>query len=243
MITLEGIDDIVVNGGVVVTSDGVKLGSVEQVFLSEDSGQPAFVTVRTGLFGMLESFVPLYGATIDGPRVVVAFDRDRIRNGPRIESDRGSITADEENELYGYYGTAAPESAGAAAAEEVTEPAESVVPGEPGEAGVPVESGAITTDAAVRPETRLPSPGTPPTPGQPHPHPYDGPHPPPRPYDGPHPHPHPPHDGPHPHGPHDGPPPVPPHLRKHEVDGRPHPHDSPHPPPPHDDPPPPRPRP
>ena len=222
MITLEGIDDIVVNGGVVVTSDGVKLGSVEQIFLSEDSGQPAFVTVRTGLFGMLESFVPLYGATIDGPRVVVAFDRDRIRNGPRIESDRGSITADEENELYGYYGTAAPESAGAAAAEESTEPVESVepgesgIPGEPGEAGVPVESGAITTDAHGRPETRVPA-----TPG--HPHPHDGPPPPPH--------------------PHDGPPPVPPHLRKHEVDGRPHPHDGPHPHPhpPHDGPPPPAP--
>lgn len=201
MITLEGIDDIVVNGGVVVTSDGVKLGSVEQVFLSEDSGEPAFVTVRTGLFGMLESFVPLAGATIDGPRVVVAFDRDRIRNGPRIESDRGSITADEENELYGYYGTSAPESS------------------------VSVETTEMAADATGTPARQVQSPGAPPTPDHPHPHPPDGPHPPPPhapngPHDGPPPPP--PHlrkhevDGrPHPH---DGPPP-PPHSH-------PHPHDS-----------------
>ena len=222
MITLEGIDDIVVNGGVVVTSDGAKLGSVEQVFLSEDSGQPAFVTVRTGLFGMLESFVPLAGATIDGPRVVVAYDRDRIRNGPRIESDRGSITADEENELYGYYGTSAPDSAGS------TGSAESAG------SGIPVESEEIAADAAGSPDPQAQSPGAPPAPGHP-PHPHDGPHPP-HPHDGPHP--------PHPHGPHDGPPRVPPHLRKHEVDGRPHPHGGPPPPPPHDGPPPPpRPRP
>ncbi|MEB0268025.1 PRC-barrel domain-containing protein, partial [Cryobacterium sp. 10I5] len=169
MITLEGIDDIVVNGGVVVTRDGAKLGSVEQVFLSEDSGEPAFVTVRTGLFGMLESFVPLDGATIDGPRVVVAFDRDRIRNGPRIESDRGSITADEEKELYDYYGTSAPQAAGSA------ESAGSV---ETAEQAVPVESAALPADAAGRPEPQVQSPGAPPTPEHPHPHPHDAPHPP-----------------------------------------------------------------
>ena len=221
MITLEGIDDIVVNGGVVVTSDGAKLGSVEQVFLSEDSGQPAFVTVRTGLFGMLESFVPLAGATIDGPRVVVAYDRDRIRNGPRIESDRGSITAAEEKELYDYYGTSAPESAGS------TESVGSAGSAEPAEPGVSVESAALAADAAGHPEPQVQSPGAPPTPEHPHPHPHDGPH---------------PHPAP---GPHDGPHPVPPHLRKHEVDGRPHPHDGPHPHPhpPHDVPPPPPPQP
>ncbi|TFC22850.1 PRC-barrel domain containing protein [Cryobacterium sp. MDB1-18-2] len=209
MITLEGIDDIVVNGGFVVTSDGAKLGSVEQVFLSKDSGEPAFVTVRTGLFGMLESFVPLAGATIDGPRVVVAFDRDRIRNGPRIESDRGSITADEENELYGYYGTSAPES-----------------PVSP-ESSVSVEPTEMAADATGAPARQVQSPGAPPTPDHPHPHPLDGPHPPP-------PHaPNGPHDGappPPPHllkheaagrpHPHDGPPP-PPHSHPHPRDAGP----------------------
>ncbi|WP_051973467.1 PRC-barrel domain-containing protein [Cryobacterium sp. MLB-32] len=104
MITVESLDDIVVNGGIVITRDGQRLGSVEQVFLSADSGDPAFVTVRTGLFGMQESFVPLFGATITASHITVAYDRGLIRQAPRIESDRGSITTDEESALYDHYG-------------------------------------------------------------------------------------------------------------------------------------------
>ena len=49
MISTDGIDEIVSNGGIVVTSDGIKIGSVEQIFLRADTNDPAFVTVRTGL--------------------------------------------------------------------------------------------------------------------------------------------------------------------------------------------------
>ncbi|MBG6056931.1 hypothetical protein RCH16_000117 [Cryobacterium sp. MP_M5] len=168
MITLERIDEIVVHGGIVVTSDGAKIGSVEQVFLSETSGNPAFVTVRTGLFGMSESFVPLAGATIDGARILVAFDRTRIRNGPRIESDRGSITVEEESELYRYYGVP-----------EEDDDEESAAAGASGDSGLEQPIVSAVTDAAE------------PDAGPPHPpHPGDRPSPAP----GPHPHPpHPPH--------------------------------------------------
>ncbi|WP_125609526.1 PRC-barrel domain containing protein [Specibacter cremeus] len=104
MISLEAIDSIVVGGGIVRTVDGSRLGSVEQVFLAEDSGEPAFVTVRTGLFGLSETFVPLAGATLDGSVISVPYSRSLVRNGPRIESSRGAISADEERALYGYYG-------------------------------------------------------------------------------------------------------------------------------------------
>jgi hypothetical protein len=148
MITIELIDDIVVNGGIVVTSDGATIGSVEQIFLSEESGEPAFVTVRTGLFGMSESFVPLAGASIDGSRIHVAFAKDLIRNGPRIESDRGAITTDEESELYRYYDTGTPsafeQSAGSsdaatAVVTSVTQPAEGSVDVRPSPVAVPQE--------------------------------------------------------------------------------------------------------
>jgi hypothetical protein len=132
MIMVAEIDDIVVDGGIVVTEDGRKLGSVEQVFLSEDTGMPAFVTVRTGLFGLSESFVPLEGATIDGSRIRVAFDRERIKNGPRIESDRGSITSDEEKELYAYYGMP-----------------NGVVDSADGQAGTPASEAAAPIDATA----------------------------------------------------------------------------------------------
>ncbi|TFC13223.1 PRC-barrel domain containing protein [Cryobacterium algoritolerans] len=163
MITLERIDDIVVHGGIVVTSDGAKIGSVEQVFLSEASGNPAFVTVRTGLFGMSESFVPLAGAKIDGSRILVAFDRTQIRNGPRIESDRGSITVDEESELYRYYGV--PEEELSAEASEA---------GDPEEFG-PAQAVVVEVKDAAPPAA---GPPTPPHPDhQPPPHPGSHPHP------------------------------------------------------------------
>jgi hypothetical protein len=104
MPSLQEIDNIVLNGGIVTDPDGNKIDSVEQVFLSGDSGVPAFVTVRTGLFGMSASFVPLTGASLDEPVIKSAFTKDLVKNGPRIDSDRGATTAAEEQELYRYYG-------------------------------------------------------------------------------------------------------------------------------------------
>ncbi|WP_427135989.1 PRC-barrel domain-containing protein [Pseudarthrobacter sp. S9] len=111
MVSLADIDDIVLNGGIVLAADGEKIGSVEQVFVSDSSGDPAFVTVRTGLFSMSETFVPLAGASIDGTRINVLYTKDLVKNGPRIASDRGSITTGEERVLYGYYGLKTEETA------------------------------------------------------------------------------------------------------------------------------------
>jgi hypothetical protein len=104
MLSLQDIDNIVLNGGIVVDVDGEKIGSVEQVFTSGDSGNPVFVTVRTGLFGMSESFAPLSGASLEESVIRVAFAKDTVKNGPRIDSDRGVITETQEQELYSYYG-------------------------------------------------------------------------------------------------------------------------------------------
>src|SRR5437763_4306276 len=46
-------------GGSAYGSDGDKIGSIGQVYLDNASGEPAWVTVKTGLFGSNESFVPL----------------------------------------------------------------------------------------------------------------------------------------------------------------------------------------
>ncbi|MEW1821888.1 PRC-barrel domain-containing protein [Arthrobacter sp. NPDC080031] len=110
MLSLQDIDNIVLNGGIVVDAAGEKIGSVEQVFTSGDSGDPVFVTVRTGLFGMSESFAPLSGASLENSVIRVAFAKDKVKNGPRIDSDRGMITETQEQELYDYYGLATEES-------------------------------------------------------------------------------------------------------------------------------------
>ncbi|WP_442544514.1 PRC-barrel domain-containing protein [Arthrobacter sp. KN11-1C] len=201
MLSLQDIDNIVLNGGIVVDSAGEKIGSVEQVFTSGDSGDPVFVTVRTGLFGMSESFAPLSGASLEDSVIKVAFAKDKVKNGPRIESDRGVITETQEQELYSYYGLVAEESNDAATAND-TEDA--------GLASVAAPVDAVPGENA--PKLPLPIAH-----GEPHP-PHGGPPPP-----------HPTHGGPHP--PHGGPhPPHPPHLHKH-VPRPPHPGPRPHRPP------------
>ncbi|MGD7733348.1 PRC-barrel domain-containing protein [Propionibacteriaceae bacterium G57] len=89
---------------VVVDSDGEKVGGVGQVFLDEQTGQPSWVTVRTGLFGLKESFVPLVDARLEGGALHVAFTKDFIKEAPRQDPDT-PMTVAEEDALQAYYGT------------------------------------------------------------------------------------------------------------------------------------------
>lgn len=89
--------------GKVYSQDSNKVGSVGQIYLDDTTGSPSWVTVKTGLFGTSETFVPLDGARVDGDDVYVAFPEDKIKGAPRIDPD-GSISPDQEDELYRYYG-------------------------------------------------------------------------------------------------------------------------------------------
>ncbi|SDD21411.1 PRC and DUF2382 domain-containing protein [Auraticoccus monumenti] len=87
----------------VYDSSGDKIGTAEQIYLDETSGQPSWVTVNTGLFGTSESFVPLEGARIDGDDLVVQYDKARVKDAPRVDPD-GHLSEAEEATLYDYYG-------------------------------------------------------------------------------------------------------------------------------------------
>ena len=83
--------------------EGQKLGEVSQVYLDDSTGDPTWVTIRTGLFGTQESFVPLREATSRGGELHVAVDKATVKDAPRLEAD-GHLTPDEEQDLYRYYG-------------------------------------------------------------------------------------------------------------------------------------------
>lgn len=91
------------NGVDVYETDGGKIGSAGQVYLDDKTGDPEWVSVRTGLFGSKESFVPLADATLSDDRLQVPFDKDRIKDAPRIDSD-SELSSAEEDTLYRYYG-------------------------------------------------------------------------------------------------------------------------------------------
>jgi uncharacterized protein (TIGR02271 family) len=102
-ITSDQIQRLAGTGGNVLSTDGSKIGGIGQLYLDDSSGEPSWVTVKTGLFGTSSSFVPLSGADIDGDDVVVGYDKDTVTGAPRIEDD-GNLSPEEEDQLYSYYG-------------------------------------------------------------------------------------------------------------------------------------------
>ncbi|MFC0108347.1 DUF2382 domain-containing protein [Kibdelosporangium aridum] len=90
-------------GSEVYDTRGERVGRVGTVYLSEESQQPEWVTVHTGLFGHKESFVPLAGATSGNDGLHVNWGKDKIKDAPRIEAD-GRLSAQESMGLYEYYG-------------------------------------------------------------------------------------------------------------------------------------------
>lgn len=89
-----------------VDSQGEKLGDVKEIFVDDASGQPTFVEVNHGLFGMNSSLVPLRGHRFNGSNtdeLVLAFPKDRIKDAPGINSDAG-LSVEEQNEIYHHYG-------------------------------------------------------------------------------------------------------------------------------------------
>ena len=82
---------------------GDKIGKVGQVYYDDDTDQPKWITVHTGLFGTNESFVPLQGAQVQDGIVTVGYDKQRIKNAPNIAKD-GHLSPEEEVQLYRYYG-------------------------------------------------------------------------------------------------------------------------------------------
>ncbi|QOD44573.1 DUF2382 domain-containing protein [Clavibacter zhangzhiyongii] len=90
-------------GAPVHDTDGDKIGTVGQVYVDPDTDQPLWATVKTGLFGTSESFVPLQEATWDRESLVVGYDKAKVKDAPRVESD-GALSEEEEDSLYSYYG-------------------------------------------------------------------------------------------------------------------------------------------
>src|SRR5919107_323969 len=87
----------------VYESDGSKIGSTGQAYLDRQTGEPTWISVKTGLFGTKETLVPLEKATITDGRIVVPYGKDQVKNAPRIEPD-ADVSPAEEQELFRYYG-------------------------------------------------------------------------------------------------------------------------------------------
>ncbi|MEU9352054.1 PRC and DUF2382 domain-containing protein [Streptomyces griseoloalbus] len=89
----------------VYDGDGNKIGDAKHVFLDDASGRPEWVTVKTGLFGSNESFIPIRDAALVQDHLEVPYRRDKVKGAPNVDIDAGGhLSVDEEHRLYDYYG-------------------------------------------------------------------------------------------------------------------------------------------
>ncbi|WP_439675593.1 DUF2382 domain-containing protein [Embleya sp. MST-111070] len=89
-------------GRKVVDSEGSKIGTIGQVYLDDRTGEPEWVTVKTGMFGGRESFVPLGPADMQGDDLRVPFDKELVKEAPSLGTDE-HLSPEEEARLYRHY--------------------------------------------------------------------------------------------------------------------------------------------
>ena len=82
-------------GRTAVDPQGNKIGTVGQVYLDDQTGQPDWITVNTGLFGMKENFAPLAGSSFTGDDLVLPYRQDVVKDSPDI-ADASHLDADEQ---------------------------------------------------------------------------------------------------------------------------------------------------
>jgi uncharacterized protein (TIGR02271 family) len=90
-------------GRTMVDPAGDKLGTIDAIYLDDETGQPEWATVTSGLFTAKAAFVPLAQAQDLGDSVQVPYDKQQVKNAPTMRAD-GSLSQDEEAELYRHYG-------------------------------------------------------------------------------------------------------------------------------------------
>ena len=100
---MDNITDL--RGEEVVDRDGDKIGKLDEIYLDQQTGEPAWALVKTGLFGSASTFVPLQGASRadDGGGLRVAYEKDQVKDAPTMEAD-GQLSPEEEARLYRHYG-------------------------------------------------------------------------------------------------------------------------------------------
>jgi uncharacterized protein (TIGR02271 family) len=90
-------------GRTMVDPAGDKLGTIDAIYLDNETGQPEWATVTSGLFTAKTAFVPLAQAQDMGDSVQVPYDKQQVTDAPTMEAG-GQLSQDEEAELYRHYG-------------------------------------------------------------------------------------------------------------------------------------------
>ncbi|MER6300931.1 PRC and DUF2382 domain-containing protein [Kitasatospora sp. NPDC001539] len=84
-----------------------KIGKADHVFLSDATGKPEWVSIKTGWFGTSESFVPIRDARVVDDHIQVPYLKDKVKDAPLVTvEDGGHLSEREERRLCRHYGIA-----------------------------------------------------------------------------------------------------------------------------------------
>ena len=90
-------------GRTMVDRDGDRIGTIEAIYVDDQTGEPEWALVNTGLFGTRSTFVPIAQANASGDQVQVPYEKQRVKDAPNLEPD-GHLSEAEEQELWRHYG-------------------------------------------------------------------------------------------------------------------------------------------
>jgi uncharacterized protein (TIGR02271 family) len=90
-------------GRTLIDRDGSRIGSIDAIYLDDQTGEPEWALVNTGLFGTKSSFVPLAQATQTDQDVRVPYDKQLVKDAPRVDADQ-HLSEAEEQQLWRHYG-------------------------------------------------------------------------------------------------------------------------------------------
>jgi len=87
-------------GRKLVDADGDKIGTIEEILLDRQTGELAWAAVKTGLFGLEHTLVPIGDAEpVGDDEVRVHLDKETVKRAPRIDPG-GELSAEDERRLW-----------------------------------------------------------------------------------------------------------------------------------------------
>src|SRR5687767_6417422 len=90
-------------GCTLVDRTGDKIGTIDGLYVDQETAKPEWALVTSGLFGKKASFVPLAGASQEGDDVRVNVDAGQVKDAPTMEPDT-ELSEQQEAELFRHYG-------------------------------------------------------------------------------------------------------------------------------------------
>ena len=90
-------------GRTMVDRDGDRIGTIEDIYADDRTGEPEWALVNTGLFGTRSTFVPLAQASQRDAEVQVPYEKQLVKDAPGVEADQ-HLSEAEEQQLWRHYG-------------------------------------------------------------------------------------------------------------------------------------------